>query len=329
MKIALITDNHGRMLQAKTMYDSLNTNYIVNKLQANHNLTVLTHDQLQTTNLEPFDTIIFTTSQVYWYKQYVELNISFIDKNKLIPSFESLLSHENKAYEYMWLKTHATDCLYFKNYSDLTTFINDDNHYPLVLKTPSGSSSRGVKICKDQKSAINFIKKIRNAQLISELAMTPIIQWPHHLRDTRNNANFIVQACIENYEGDYRVQVMGDRFFVYYRQLKPNHKYTSGNGSINNYQVEVDHRLLDKALELQTLIKSPHIIFDFIIQGENVHVLEFSAIHPSNVALDNCPVFYSKQDNSWQQYQVDPKLIREDHYIYAYEYAIKQRKDEL
>lgn len=326
MKIAIITDNKHRILQGTTMYQSLDTDYIVDKLKSDYTLTTFTHDQIQSENFNRFDAVIFTTSQVYWYKQYVELNIGFLDKDKLIPSYESLLSHENKAYEYMWLKTNTQDPLYFKNYSDLSTFTQDQHTYPLVLKTPNGSSSRGVQICNTNKQAIKFIRSICRKQLISELVMTPLIQWPHHFINTRQNANFIAQECITDYNGDYRVQVMGDKFFVYYRELKAKKQYTSGNGSINHYAINVDTRLLDKALELQNKIKSPHIIFDFIISNDKIHVLEFSAIHTSNVAIDNCPVYYQFDANcTWQKQNVSKDVKREDYYVYAYKYAIESK----
>lgn len=329
MNIAFITDNKQRVLQGKTMYDSLDTDYIVNRLSAVHDVYALTHHSLQSTDLSNYDAIIYTTSQVYWYKKYVELNIEFIKSQKLIPSIESLLSHENKAYEYMWLKQNTSDCLEFKFYSDLDSYRKDEVEYPIVIKTPSGSSSRGVKICDNSKQATRFIKQLRTKQLISELAMTPFIQWPLHIRDTKLNANFITQQCVLNYRGDYRVQVMGDKFFVYYRELKADHRYTSGSGSVNHYDIDVDEKLLNTALDLQTKINSPHIIFDFILDNQQVYTLEFSAIHPSNVAIDNSQFYYKLINDKWQKISVDTSYIREDYYVDAYLYGLNKTKNEL
>lgn len=309
------------------MYDSLDTDYIINKLSQDHDITTITHHDLQHTDLDSFDRIIYTSSQVYWYKKYVELNIDFItDKSKLTPSYESLLSHENKAYEYSWLKANYTNALNYKNYAYIPDFLNDNITYPIVIKTPSGSSSRGVRICKSEKEAKKFIRKIRNNQLFSELSMTPKLLWAHHLRDTKANANFIAQECIKNYEGDYRVQVMGDKFFVYYRKLKKNKSYTSGHGSVNHYECAIDTKLLDVAKELQAKLNSPHIIFDFVLTNDQVKVLEFSAIHPSNVALDNCKCFYQFENEKWIRKETNQFAKREDHYVYAYNWAINKER---
>ncbi len=323
MKIALITDNKHRILQGTTMYQSLNSEYIINNLSQEFDLDVLTHHQAQLQTFDDYDHVIITSSQVYWYKQYVELTTSFINKHKLIPSIESLLSHENKAYEYLWLNQNYDHALGFKMYSQKSTFTSDNNTYPLVLKSLNGSSSRGVKICDNQKKASKFINKLARKQLISELLMTPPIQWAHHIRETKDNALFLTQECITNYEGDFRVQVMGDRFFVYYRQLKKNSKYTSGSGSVNVYDLDIDNQLLEVALQLQAKIKSPHIIFDLVLVDGIVRVLEFSAIHTSNVALDNCSSYYTKQDGKWIK-KTNNGFLREDHYIHAYKWAIEK-----
>lgn len=323
MRIALVTDNRWRILQAKTMYDSLDTEYIVAHLRSEYEVDLLTHHQLQTANLNIYDCIIYSTSQVHWYKQYVELNFQFIDQHvKLIPSLPSLLSHENKAWEYMWLKQNFKDALDFKFYADIHSFVQDDWKYPIVVKKADGSSSRGVKICHSERQALHFIKKIKRWQLISELAQTPIIQYFHHIRETRDNANFLVQECICDYDGDYRIHVMGDKFFGYFRELKPQKEYTSGNGSINHYDIDLDFKLLDLAQQLQSKINSPHIIFDFVLDGDQIKILEFSAIHPGNTALYNSNYYYQQEEGTWVKKAIDENYILEDFYLDAYRYAI-------
>ncbi len=319
MKIALVTHNNNKFLQAKTMYDSLDIDYIYTTLHREFDIELLTHSELNLTAQARFDIIIYSTSQVLNYKQYVQTTLyNFQADSHLIPSYQCLLAHENKAYEYSLLEHIGLSTLKFKHYTSKIDYLSDNIDYPLVLKTPHGSSSRGVKICTSERQAKAFINKVRNRQLLAELIMTPPIQWFHHIRELKAEASFITQQYIANYEGDYRVQVIGNKFFIYYRKLKRSRKYTSGNGSINIYDLHnIDH-ILDAARAFAHKIYSPHIIFD-IVESNGIHILEFSAIHTSNVAIDSCDVYYT-YDNRWIKNANNQK--REDYYIDGYREAI-------
>ncbi len=325
MIIALVTDNKNRILQGKTMYDSLKTSYILKQLKLKYNVKHYTYDTIQNANFDNIDILIYTSSQVYWKKTYIENIMYFVNqKTTIIPSIECLLSHENKAFEYMYLKNINNFTLDFKLYSNISSFKKEEIEYPVVIKSPNGSSSREVRICNSRSSALRFIKKLRTKQMLSELAITPFPLWLHHIKETKYNANFIVQKYVANIKGDYRIQVMGNKYFVYYRKLKKGKKYTSGRGSVNIYDVDVPYQLLDVAKYFFNQLSSPHIIFDFVLT-DNVYLLEFSAIHTSNVALDNCKYYYQNISGTWRKNEISPHSIREDYYIEAYDYIIQNK----
>ncbi len=331
MQILLVTNNNEQIMQAKTMYDSLDTNYIYQQLASAHQVKVVTHHQLINQiddNTLATSLIIFTSSQIYWYKQYIcEFVHTLNDEQLLIPCSQAIFAHENKIREYLWLKQIDDDSLDCFIYGDSQSFWADKHQYPFVLKTPMGSSSRGVTICHHPRHAKRFLRRNSRKQLISELSLTPLIQWPIHFLKTRNNCNFVVQQHVAGYQGDYRVQIMGDKYFVYYRKLKANKQYTSGHQSVNHYDFEVDFRMLDKARYLQAKINSPHIIFDFVIDQQNIiRTIEFSAIHPSIVALSNCQYYYVQNNHGWCKQQVAPGTRIEDYFLDAYFFAINSHQ---
>ncbi len=329
MQIYFILDNKQRLLQGTTMYESLDVDVFKSYMHAyNPNIQFITHNTL--INNENYfyskdNIIIYTSSQVKLYKQYVEhMMYHFNQTNTLIPSIDALYAHENKSFEYIWLKANYKN-LQSYIFADKQSYLDHDISYPIVLKLPTGSSSRGVKICKNESQAKRFINTHGRKQLISELVTTPLVQWAHHIKDTRNNLNFVAQEIVEDYKGDYRVQVMGDKFFVYFRELLPNKKYTSGSGSKNIYNCAVPEIILNTANMICSKINSPIIIFDIIHNKEtnSVNILEFSAIHPSNVAIDHCDTYYTILDGEWVKHKSD--FNREKIHAEAYIHQLKKQ----
>lgn len=298
--VYLVTDANGGFYQKKTMYHSLNVGYLIEKLSVKFDVKRINHFDMANDKFNEDDIFIFTSSQIMNYKSYLEDMLLVHKDYKTIPSIESLLAHENKRYQGMYLKKLGRETIktdYYGDFKDLREYI-----YPIVVKGLDGSSSRNVKICKSKKEAIRFIKKLERGRRIGELLNTSLIHIPFLFKATSSHSNFIVQEMIENLKGDYRIQIMGDKFYAYYRELKPNKKYSSGNGSVNKYSADVPREVLDYAYEFAKETKNYTCILDVAYtEKKEIKMFEFSGVHigPSAFQSKSDIIYYSKVSDVW------------------------------
>ena len=86
--------------------------------------------------------------------------VSEILKQRIYPSFESVLIHENKRLLSYWLKANSIphpSTHVFYNLTEASEFI-EKSSYPIVAKTNIGASGNGVKFLKNRRECHRYLK---------------------------------------------------------------------------------------------------------------------------------------------------------------------------
>ncbi len=317
-KILFVTDYDDRVLQRKHMYDSMDYNFIKVQIEKiNSKVIFITFDELRNNigiNNIVNCTIIYTTSQMFGYKKYVEETMTVLDKtNILVPKLDVLLSHENKSYQELYLNyLDVQTNIPAWSYGDLKSFKSMDHKYPLVIKMVSGSQSAGVKFCNSEKQALKFIKSKTKGDVLQELFSVPIKFWPFHIKELNVQRRFLVQEKVDNRANEWRIEWHNGRILGFYRELKKNSQYASGGSIQKLYDIPVE--LLNYIEELSIKIGSPHIIYD-VISNDKFYLVEFSGIHigQNGLNLFEQNRYYKKVGSSWKKIEFNKhdKIVEE------------------
>ncbi len=329
-EILFVTDYDNRVLQKKHMYDSMDFDYIKEKMIIiNPNVKFVTFNQIRNEiglNNISNCTIIYTTSQMFTYKKYVEETMIILNKrNNLVPNLDVLLAHENKSYQEIYLNSMDINTnIKGWTYGDLSSFENYNHNYPIVVKMVSGSQSAGVKFCHTKREAVKFIKSKTKGDAAQELLSVPLKFWPFHFKELRQQRRFLVQEKIDNSANEWRIEWHNGRILGFYRELKKNSQYASG-GSIQKLY-DIPENILSYIEEISIKLNSPHIIFD-IINNEKIYLVEFSGIHIGQNGLNLFEEnrYYEKQNGIWKKINFDKtdKII-EDFYVHDVSRHLKE-----
>lgn len=173
-----------------------------------------------------FDVIIWATEgklpQIEEQKRKTYILEKYCGKN-CFPSYETLMWHEDKIFQYEWLKMSGFPVIEtFISYSYPEALDKVQNsQYPLVTKQPIGAGSLGVELIGNSKSAINILQQ----------AFSPAgraTYWPY----IRQKDYVYFQNFQPNEGYDLRVIVVGDKVLGYYRDVPQGEFRASGMGLV-------------------------------------------------------------------------------------------------
>lgn len=250
--------------------------------------------------------IIYTSSQRSEHKSYIEDIMYYLNgDNKLIPSFESLKSHENKGFQTLMSKKYGLNLLDSKYYCD-SKDIDSELIFPLVYKDVDGASSRGVSIVNDfemierksfdfMKLDLNFVKKNLKKYIFKKRYNA---SWERYLEYGRKR--FVLQRFVESLEFDFKVLIFGDKFFVLKRHVASGDFRASGSGM---HTSEVDDKelflVLDEANRFKDKYKSHIYSLDICIENGNPFIIEFQFTHVGPITLTQSNFYHKKIDGKW------------------------------
>lgn len=333
-KILIVLDHAKRFLQNKHRFDSLNVNVLEDLLkQKGYEVEITTYNQILNTSTKVENSIvIYTASQMDQYKNYIENTIYFLQNNNyIVPNYEILKSHENKFFQELVnqkkkIPTNIKSYLFgdiseYKQFSK--TGVLD---YPHVIKGINGSASMNVTIANSNEEALEAIQNI-NKNMILGMNQDMPLKYDLFPKENLNNRQFIVQEYIDLPNYDYRVHVMGDKYWGHKRTIKEKGELTSGSDSINDYEVEIPKDVLDYAQELFNKINTPHVIFDIVHTKGKLYLIEWSGIHLGCISLLHGKRYYKKEQTKWTKYEEVP--ILEQEYVNAWDWYIKNKLGEI
>lgn len=309
----LVLDYKNRYLQKKHRFDSLDIEKLTEYLEGNVKITnfydLLNNDQ------DGDNVIVYTSSQVEQYKKYIEDTMYFHDDKLMIPSYAVLRSHENKFFQELYNRKHGIK-------TNIPAYlIGDISEYdklvasgkikvPFVVKGINGSSSVNVTICESYEQGRIAIMSLYKPIVDAYNQLTPpnLHLYPG---ENTNHRQCIIQEYIELPNYDWRIHIMGDRYWGHKRTLIGDSKYASGSGSENDYSCNLPKHVLDYAREVFSKIESPFVILDIVDIGEDCYLIEWSAIQLGIVSLLHGERYYRYEQTEWKRYEEEANVERE------------------
>lgn len=331
--IYLLTGYDGFFGQTRKPWVSIDTALFVEQLsKLGYNVHLHEFHEVVNGGLMIKDSIVFYTfSHRENLHHYIRDSLMYLRAcgNTLLPSFELFCCHENKGWQELWKRTlgiHSLKAMYFSHKRELDDY---DLSFPLVFKTLTGSNSTGVALVNSKADIHREIMKHR-----------PPIGWGQrldfwrrkHLRRKKEfpgypNYNikadaalyqdymtraipFVLQEFIPGLSYDYRVIVLGDRYFISKRHTKAGDFRASG-AKLFDFSLAAPEPLLNKAKALYDSFQSPFLSLDL---GEDasgkLYLFEYQASHFGINVIVRGNGYYRKVDGQWQFIDAQPVFER-------------------
>lgn len=269
--------------------------------------------------------VIYTSSEDsdLRYKSFVEdviLTLHHLGAT-VLPGYHLLRAHHNKTmmeglrYTYFPDEAAALGTKIFGAFEDINQTFDGPTVYPKIIKSAAGAGSVSVALATDRD---DLLTKLRNLSR-SALSLHEVLRergkrmlrkgWqPRSLHRDK----FIVQNMIRGLEGDFKVLVFGDRYYVLSRKNRPGDFRASGSG-LFSYDIPAGVNLsdlLDFASACFGKINAPTLSIDVAFDGVKFWTVEFQALHFGTLTAEKSPHYHVKAGDVW-------KTIAEDCVIEA------------
>ncbi len=306
----LVLDYKDRYLQKKHRFDSLDIDKLVEYLDGE--VTVTNFFKLLNEEQGDDEVIVYTSSQVEQYKKYIEDTMYFHEDKLMIPSYAVLRSHENKFFQELYNRKHGIEtnipAYLIGDLSEYDKLVAEQAlEIPFVVKGINGSSSVNVTICESYEEGRAAIEALYKPLVDAYNELTP----PNlHLYPGENSQHrqCIIQKYIELPNYDWRVHIMGDRYWGHKRTLLEDSKYASGSGSENDFSCDIPDQVLNYAKAVFEKLESPFVILDIVDIGDKCYLIEWSAIQLGIVSLLNGQRFYTEEAGNWIRTEQTPDI---------------------
>lgn len=252
-------------------------------------------------NFMSTDILIYTSSDNGEIRSYLKDILYFTnDQCQIIPSYEILLAHENKGFqEVVKSKLNIKD-LAEDYFFDLSQF---KRTFPYVLKTVDGSGSSGVSLVKSDKdlnSAINSSSEVslkRKTKNIIRSYQLPKDNYNIYEYYYRPFKRFVAQEFVADLTCDYRILVVGDRFYAMRRDVNKGDFRASGSKKFNYHDVPLF--ALDYAKEVFDKLNNPYISMDIVVKNGKSYLIEYQGTNFGSSVLRKSDGYYVNNDNNW------------------------------
>jgi len=321
--IYILTAYDGFIGQTRKPWISIDTARFVRELEK-LGYSVHLHEFHEIVNglVKPENSMIFYTfSHRENLRHYIRDCMMYLKSlgNTLIPSFELFCCHENKGWQELLknnLGIHSLDCHYFSSKRELEAY---QICFPKVFKTLTGSNSTGVALVNSKE---DILRELRKHEAAPSLAQKLDFWRRKHLRkkkvfpgypdyDLYRDAlcyqdymspeiPFVLQEFIPGLSYDYRVIVLGDRYFISKRHTKAGDFRASG-AKLFDFELQQPEMMLDNAARLYASFNAPFLSVDL---GEDasgqLYLFEYQASHFGINAIVRGNGYYQKSGKDWQ-----------------------------
>ena len=254
------------------------------------------------------------------YRSYIEDIIFglFMQGAKLIPSIYQFKAHHNK--HFMEILRDVSTMAEIKNiqserygtYEDYLKDIEKFKSDQYVIKSSDKSKSEGVFL------VTNLNEKLLFPKIISRTFSLKNLQYFIEKLKTRNNPlyisnhrkKFIIQTYISNLNGDYRVVVYGNKFYVLYRKNRNNDFRASGSMKFN-FNIKLPSNLLNFAKKVFENFDTPYIALDIGVKNDKFFLFEFQFLSFGQYTLEKSKFYYKFENVNWNKIFEKPDLEKE------------------
>ncbi len=237
--------------------------------------------------------------------------------NIVIPAFELLRCHENKGNQLLYTKRTGFSDLWSVYFSSKREIARNEIPYPVVFKTLDGSNGRGVHLVRNERELITVIRKLEKSlgfenrlDLIRRRLFRQGEHFPGYPELTgRQNylaykdyiqpeIPFILQRFIPNLMYDYRVIVLGEKYYVIKRMVR-DHDFRASGAKKFVFAPDIDPAMLDYARGIFNKVQSPFLSLDIGSTDEGYCLFEFQALHFGINAIKKSKGYYRNDDGAW------------------------------
>lgn len=265
--------------------------------------------------------VIYTSSEdnKLLYKNYIEDIICYLELNgaRLIPEFRYLKANNNKVFMELLIKSIVPDTRkilknkVFGCYEEVLPQI-ENLEYPLVFKKAAGAMSKGVGIASNQAELDSNLKQIAQSKNFTLDIKDSLREIKHkgYQPESKHRNKFVVQYFIPELDGDFKVLIFADKYYVLKRGVKPDDFRASGSG-IKIFQKELPEGLLEYASDIFDKFSLPIISLDIAFNGSDFFLIEFQAVHFGTYSLMRSDHYWLKEGNKFELVKGKSNLEKE------------------
>ncbi len=266
------------------------------------------------------------------YKDYIEDILLGLKKAgaTLIPDFEKFRAHHNKVFMEILRELYGLNRetnVRSQKYGTLEEFIqNKQNHtFPSVLKAGIGSRGDGIFRLNNLKDSIRKIKGVSRTFTFMNIkrALRALIDGKGYKKISNHRNKFIIQNFISDLEGDYKVVIYGDRYYIVERKNRKNDFRASGSGKLS-FPDNPPKEILDFSEQIFNRFNVPFASFDVAIREDKLYLVEFQFVSFGQYALEKSSFYFKKVENLWRK--IDGKSDLEKTFAWAVNRYLKTCK---
>ena len=272
------------------------------------------------------DTLVFYTfSQRDNLRHYIKDIIHHLVRQgaRVIPSESLLHCHENKGYQELLKRELGITDLPAWYLSSKRELAKLDIQYPVVLKTLEGSNGRGVFLIRSKPELLTQVAALEpRLSLLTKLDLVRrrYFRQSRHFQEYPDfspkqdyfqykdyitpEIPFVIQHFVPHLQYDYRVIVLGERFYVTKRLTRQGDFRASGAKRFT-FDFQASDRLLQYALDLYKRFNTPFLSLDIGEADDRYYLFEFQASHFGINAIKKGKGFYVHEEGHWTFHKAD------------------------
>ncbi len=244
-----------------------------------------------------------------FYKSYIEdivLGLKLAGAT-VIPDYIYLKAHNNKLFMEVLRDINGQNKLkniksyYFGTIEDLK--LNKDlfTHGEFVIKPAMGAMSKGVTNGSGFTKILKQSKKISKSPFYIGEIKDFLRKFIHsgYIRDSIFRRKFMVQNMIQGLEGDWKILIYGDKYYVLKRKNRKNDFRASGGGLLS-YERVLPEGLLSFSKTVYESFNVPNLSIDVGFNGESFYLIEFQSLYFGTYTIEKSEFYFIKGKNGWE-----------------------------
>jgi hypothetical protein len=186
-----------------------------------------------------------------------------------------------------------------------------DVKLPAVIKPSAGAKGHDVAIAKDRRALRRAAKRLSRSNSLHNLWWRGL-----HFFDGRGflpmsnyRRKFLVQEYVPRLDGDYKVVIYWNRYFVLYRHNRLRRPTASGSGRFSRpYPPQM---VLDFAESVMRSFSTPFMALDIGHAFDRCYLFEFQFVCFGQRTVEDASCYYERLDGKWAQVSCSPSLEQE------------------
>lgn len=257
------------------------------------------------------------------YKSYIEdvlLGLKLLGAT-LIPDFHFFRAHHNKVFMEILRQTSSCEAIKniqsrcFGTYEEYVTQLNEFHTEPFVFKLADGDQSKHVRLLEtssQKRRAPKRLSRTFHPYYWSVNRVKPFLQktYPDYRSKSDHRRKFVVQNFVPGLDGDFKVLVFAEKYYVLHRKNRENDFRASGSGRFS-FERELPPGLLDYAAKVFEYFDVPFISLDIAAAAAEFYLMEFQFVHFGAYTLEKSPFHFVQRNGHWKLTE-GPSILEEE-----------------